>query len=241
MKLHKRLSINGADVKLNREDIRLDLRSPGRAVFDVETTEPVKGFVVFNAGYSATELEQVFYGYAESYFAIDKKQTRVFCRELSATLSRLIPIALRNATINQVLADVSKETGLQFITPDVEYSKKTSPAFYSMGSGYALMDSLSEVFLIPQFVWQQQGDGKVFAGSWADSFWAAKPVTLPLDMINNAGMADAARIPCVPKLRPGIKLEGQGYLTNVHWDGEHQNIEWNSNPWGNRWTNRSSV
>ena len=164
MKLHKRLTVNGAGVTLNKDDIRLDLQSPGRAVFDIETTEPVKGLVIFLAGYSLDALQQVFYGYVESAFTIDKKQTRVFCRELCAALSRLVPVALRNVTMPEVLRDVAEETGLQFITPPVDYSKKTAPAFYSMGSGYACMDSLGEVFSIPKFVWQQQGDGKVFAG-----------------------------------------------------------------------------
>jgi hypothetical protein len=241
MKLHKRLSINGADILLNRDDIRLDLRSPGRAVFDIETTEPIKGLVVFHAGYSPSELQQVFYGYVESAFAIDKKQSRIFCRELSATLSRLIPLALRNATVADVFKAVSAETGLQFIAPAADYSKKTAPAFYSMGSGYACMDSLGEVYSIPQFMWQQQGDGKLFAGSWKDSFWADKKISLSVDLLSGTGLANSARIPCMPKLRPGVLLEGHGYLTNVQWDGEHQNIEWDSNPWGTRWTNRSSV
>jgi len=241
MKLHKRLSINGADVTLNKDDVRLDLRSPGRAVFDVETTAPVKGLVIFRAGYSPEELQQVFYGYVESAFTIDKKQTRVFCRELSATLSRLIPVALRNVTMPDVLRDIAKETGLQFISATADYSKKTAPAFYSMGSGYACMDSLSEVYSIPQFIWQQQGDGKVFAGSWKDSFWADKKITLSVELLASTGLANSARIPCMPKLRPGVLIEGQGYVTNVHWDGDHQNIDWDSNPWGTRWTNRSSV
>ena len=241
MKLHKRLAINGNDVKLNKEDVRLDLRSPGRAEFDVETGEPIKGLVVFRAGYAPGELHQVFYGYVEGAFTVDKKQTRVFCRELSATLSRLIPLALRNTTMPDILRAVSKETGLQFITPETDYSKKTAPAFYSMGSGYACMDSLSEVFSIPQFIWQQQGDGKIFSGSWNESFWAGKKIALSTDLFSSTGLADAARIPCTPKLRPGVLIDGKGYITSVQWDGEHQNIEWDSNPWGTRWTNRSSV
>lgn len=241
MKLHKRLSINGTDVTLNKEDIRLDFRSPGRAVFDVETASAIKGIVVFSSGYTPTELQQVFVGYVESAFAIDKKQMRVFCRELSASLSRLIPVSLRNVVVADVVRVIAQETGLQFITPDADYTKKTTPAFYSIGSGYACMDSLSEVFLIPQFMWQQQGDGKIYAGSWNDSYWAGRNISLDIDMQTNSGLANTARIPCIPKLRPGLLLADKGYVTNVNWAGDYQVIEWDSNPWGTRWTNRSSV
>lgn len=241
MKLHKRLSINGADVTLNKEDVRLDLRSPGRAVFDVETTAAIKGLVVFRAGYNPEALEQVFYGYAESAFAIDKKQQRVFCRELSASLSSLMPLALRNATVGEILIDVAKGTGLKFITPDADYAKKTAPAFYSLSSGYACLDSLAETFSIPKYIWQQQGDGKIYAGSWDHSFWAGKKIELTTDMQSSSGLANSAKIPCLPKLRPGVLLDDNGYVTNVNWAGEHQVIEWDSNPWGTRWTNRSSV
>jgi hypothetical protein len=207
----------------------------------VEATGAIKGLVVFHAGYEPTELQQVFYGYAESAFAIDAKQQRVFCRELSASLSSLMPLALRNATMSQVLIDVAKATGLKFITPDADYAKKTAPAFYSLGSGYACLDSLAETFSIPKFIWQQQGDGRIYAGSWDNSFWADKKIALTTDMQTSSGLANSAKIPCLPRLRPGVLLDAKGYVTNVNWVGEHQVIEWDSNPWGTRWTNRSSV
>ncbi|UUA73111.1 hypothetical protein [Cellvibrio sp. QJXJ] len=241
MKLHKTLTINGAQVHLNTEDLRLDLFNPGRAVFDVEPNAEIKGLVVFSSGYDPQQLQQVFFGYVENTFQIDKKQHRVFCRELCASLSRLVPVSLRNATINEILRAISTETGLQFVTPDKPYSQKTTPVYFSVGSGYACLDSLAEVFEIPQFIWQQQGDGKVFVGGWLDSFWGGKNINLPVDMQSNTGLANSARIACMPKLRPGVFINGNSYITKVHWDGQHQNIEWDKNPWGTRWTNRSSV
>lgn len=241
MKLHKHLTINGGAVTLNTDDLRLDLFNPGRGVFDVETTADIKGLVIFSAGYDPQQLQQVFYGYVENTFTIDKNQQRVFCRELCATLSRLVPVSLRNVTITDILRAISAETGLQFVTPDQPYTKKTTPVFYSIGSGYSCLDSLAEVFSIPQFIWQQQGDGKVFVGSWQDSFWAGKNVPLPVEIQAQSGLANSARIGCMPKLRPGVFLNGQHYVTKVHWDGQQQNIEWDKNPWGTRWTNRSSV
>lgn len=241
MKLHKKITVAGVALELTTADIRLDLFNPGRAVFDVVADTALKGLVLFTAGHDPQKLQQVFYGYVENSFAIDKKQQRIFCRELCATLSRLVPVSLRNVTLVQVLAAIAQETGLQFVTPEQLYAKKTTPAFYSIGSGYSCMDALARVFEIPQFIWQQQGDGMLYVGSWQHSFWQGRAVDLPLDMQSASGLANNARIACIPKLRPGVFINGESYITKVHWDGEHQNVSWDKNPWGTRWTNRSSV
>lgn len=241
MKLTKQLLINGAPVKLNTDDVRLDLFNPGRAVFDIEPASEIKGLVSFSAGYDPQQMQQVFYGYIENTFQIDQIHHRIFCRELSASLSRLVPLNLRNANIRDVLRAISDETGLQFITPEQPYSAKSAPVFYSMGSGYACLDSMAEVYEIEQFIWQQQGDGKIFVGNWAHSFWGGKNINFPVEMQSNTGLANSARIACLPKLRPGVFINESCYITKVHWDGQHQNIEWDKNPWGTRWTNRSSV
>ena len=40
MKLHKILSINGERVELVKDDVRLDLKSPGRATFTIQAQAP---------------------------------------------------------------------------------------------------------------------------------------------------------------------------------------------------------
>lgn len=241
MKLHKQLRINGERVTLNTDDVRLHLFNPGRAVFTVVSGEPVSGIVALDVGFDPAHLQQFFLGYVENSFAIDKKQQRVFCRELNAALSRLVPVSLRNVNLNQVLEAIATETGLAFVTPTAAYTATNIPAFYSLHSGYHCMDSLGQVFQIPQCLWQQQGDGKVFVGSWADSFWAGRTIELPSEWMASTGVANKARIPAVPKLRPGAQLVSGDIVTQVHLDGEHMNITWHNNPWGTRWTNRSSV
>jgi hypothetical protein len=241
MKLHKKIAIAGVAYELTTADIRLDLFNPGRAVFDVVADAALKGLVLFTAGHDPQQLQQVFYGYVENSFAIDKKQQRIFCRELCATLSRLVPVSLRNITLVDVLAAIAQETGLKFVTPEQDYTTKPAPAFYSMSSGYGCMDSLARVFGIPQFIWQQQGDGNVFVGSWQHSFWQGRDVELPLDMQAASGLANNAKIACIPKLRPGVFINSESYITKVHWDGEQQNISWDKNPWGTAWTNRSNA
>lgn len=241
MKLHKKIVIAGETYPLTKEDVRLDLFNPGSAVFDVAADKAPAGVVHFYAGYNPQAMETIFVGYVDSSFAIDKKQQRVFCRELNAALTRLVPVSLRNVTLQEVLAAISKETGLDFVTPEQPYSSKKAPAFYSIGSGYYCMDSMAEVFAIPKYIWQQQGDGKTYVGSWEHSYWVDRPIELPTEMLASSGVANRARIPAFPKLRPGAMAQGLGIVTKVFWEGEQQNITWNKNPWGNRWTNRSNV
>lgn len=241
MKLHKKITIGGEPYALNKEDVRLHLFNPGVAVFDVVADAPLSGIASFTAGYDPAALQPVFFGYVENSFAIDKKQQRVFCRELAAGLSMLLPMNLRNVTLNQVLANIADKTGLQFVTPEQAYADKAAPALYSLSSGYHCMDALARVFEIPQYVWQQQGDNKIFVGSWAHSYWQSRPIELPVVYQASSGVANSARIPATPKLRPGVLFNGENFITQVKWDGEHQNITWSKNPWGTRWTNRSSV
>lgn len=241
MKLTKKITVDGVSYPLNVDHVRLDLFNPGRASFDVDADKALSGLVVFLAGYDPQKLQQVFFGWVENCFQIDKRQQRIFCRELSGALFRLVPLSLRNVTIKDVVAAINAETGIDFIVPAAAYADKKAPAFYSVGSGYMCMDSIASVFSIKKYIWQQQGDGKVFCGSWDDSYWKNKPVDIPVDMQTNSGLANSARIPALPILRPGAQLATGHYITKLQWDGQHQIINWDANPWGTRWTNRSSV
>lgn len=94
----------------------------------------------------------------------------LFCREVAAILTHPLPMGLRHVNMSEVLLEVSKKTGLRFRVPEAAYTKIKTPYFYSLAAGIQAMDSLAQVFSIPNFVWHQQGDGEVYVGSWADSF-----------------------------------------------------------------------
>lgn len=98
-------------------------------------------------------------------------QQILVCRELAAILANPLPLNLRHFDLRGVLAAISSKTGLCFRVPERPYAQTKAPLFYSLASGYLAMDSLAQVFSIPDFIWQQQGDGEVFVGSWADSFF----------------------------------------------------------------------
>lgn len=141
-----------------------------------------------------------------------------------------LPLALRYVTLPEVLRAVSELTGLTFVTGQDPYTTVKAPAYYSAGTGYWALDGLGPVYQVPQFIWQQQGDGSVFVGSWAESFWSGRSLDLPAGWQKDHGVAGRAKIPCIPRLRPGVLLNGS-YLTKVGLKGNFMELTWGADPW----------
>lgn len=233
MNLTKQITVNGKPFKLVSEDVRLNLFTPGRAVFNVVSTESLSGIVAYSLGYKADALTQYFLGYIEKSTTVNQDQQRLFCRELPAALNRRLPLAVRVPTLTDVLQAITDDSGIPFVTPQAAYTKTRVPAFYSLGNGYHALDSLADVFGIERFMWQQQGDGKVFVGSWNDSYWAGRPVEIPTEMQKEFGASNRSAIPVLPKLRPGALMNGS-YLTGVKIDGNQMQLAWQKDPFAAR-------
>lgn len=113
MKLHKVLTIGGTVYPLVKDDVRLDLKSPGRAVFTVKAEAEMKGLVTLDIGYNDSTLQRHFMGYVESCTTSNRTEQVVACRELAAVLAMPLPMNLRHVDMRAVLAEISKQTGLQ--------------------------------------------------------------------------------------------------------------------------------
>lgn len=69
------------------------------------------------------------------------------------------------------------------------------------------MDSLAPVFSIPDFIWQQQGDGEVFVRSRADSFFGVRsPLHVPVELFDDYQGHQSAKIAALPGLRPDATI-----------------------------------
>lgn len=146
---------------------------------------------------------------------------------VAAVLAGKLPMNLRHVDMRAVLADVSNKTGLRFRVPDRDYTRVKAPFFYSLASGTLAMDSLAKVFGIDDFVWQQQGDGEVFAGSWADSFFGARaPLQLPVSLFDGYQGNQSAMIAALPGLRPGATINQGERITSVTLAGTQMAIKW---------------
>ncbi|WP_285361318.1 hypothetical protein [Pseudomonas sp. fls2-241-TYG-175] len=227
MKLHKVLSIGGVAVPLVTDDVRLDLKSPGRATFTIKAGATVKGLVTLDIGYNESALQRHFIGYVERCTATNGVEQVVLCREVAAVLAQPLPMNLRHVDLRAVLADISTRTGLRFRVPDKAYTRVRTPFFYNLAAGYQAMDSIARVFGINDFVWQQQGDGEVFVGAWADSFFGARPpLQLPVNLFNGYQGNQSAMIAALPGLRPGASINQGERITNVTLSGTQMAIKW---------------
>lgn len=227
MKLHKLLSINGQPVDLVRDEVRLDLRTPGRASFTVKAAATLRGLVTLDLGYNDKPLQRHFVGYIERSTTANTQEQVLFCREVAAILSYPLPMALRHVDLSAVLIEVSRLTGLRFRVPDTAYAKVRTPYFYSLGGGIQALDSLAQVFGIPDFVWHQQGDGEVYVGSWADSYWGTRPaLQLPVELFDAYQGNQSAEIAALPGLRPGASINNGQRITSVTLTGTQMVLKW---------------
>lgn len=210
MKLNKTLLINGEPFGLVKDHVFLDLSTPGRASFTVKSKVPLKGLVQFSIGAaSGSKMFDFFTGYIERSNTVDGAQQSIFCRELSAVLWQIIPVSIRNCSMTDILGIYNRKTGLSFITGNSEYATTLRPVFQTVGNGIHGMDSMGAVFGISNYIWQQQADGKVFAGDWHDSKWADKPFSIGEHFFEDVQINGAKTVQAVPGLRPGVLLNGE--------------------------------
>ncbi|MFL6968460.1 hypothetical protein ACJ6X8_19705 [Pseudomonas alvandae] len=227
MKLHKVLSIDGQPFDLVSDEVRLDLRTPGRASFRIKASQPLRGLVTLDLGYNDKPLQRHFVGYIERSTAGNNLEQVLFCRELAAILSYPLPMALRHVDLSTVLTEVSRLTGLRFRVPDAAYAKVRTPYFYSLGAGIQALDSVGQVFGIADFIWHQQGDGEVFVGSWADSYWGVRPaLQLPVELFDSHQANQSAEIAALPGLRPGAMINHGQRVTSVMLAGTNMVFKW---------------
>ena len=227
MKLHKVLTIGGTVYPLVKDDVRLELRTPGRASFTVQAKAPLKGLVTLDIGYNDKPLQRFFIGYVERSTSVNAVEQVLFCRELAAILSQPLPLNLRHVDLRAVLTAISNKTGLTFRVPDQPYAKVKAPFFYNLATGIQAMDSLARVFNIPDFIWQQQGNGEVFVGSWADSFFGTRTaLQLPVELFDGYQGNQSAVIAPLPGLRPGATINQGERITSVTLAGNQMAIKW---------------
>lgn len=237
MNLTKLLKINGHPIGLSSEEVRLNLFTPGRALFVINSEKPVSGIVSYSLGHDPQKLTPFFLGYIESSTEHNEQQQRVFCRELTATLNTKIVLSLRGNTLTETLQHVGDFSGLTFVTSKQPYATRRAPTVYWNSNGYHFMDSLANTYGIEKHIWQQQGDGKIFVGSYKDSFWNGKKTEVETKWFSSVSIANKASLPAIPKLRPGIVINDK-YLIEVRQHGNMMDITLESRPWSVRsWKN----
>lgn len=117
------------------------------------------------------------------------------------------------STLRKVLHAGAKRRNL----PDKSYAEVKAPFLYS----------LARLFNIHGFIWQQQGDGEVFVGSWADSFFGVRPpLQLPAELFDDYQGNQSAMIAALPGLRPGATINHGERITSVALVDNQMAIRW---------------
>lgn len=227
MKSHVMVRVNGQLFDLVQHDVRLDLQNPGRAHLTIRSQQAQSGLVTLDVGYNDKPMHRHFVGYVERCTTANHHEQVLFCRELAAVLDYPLPMALRHVDLRAVLTEASRITGLRFRVPNAPYAKVRTPYFYSLAGGVQAMDSLAQVFNIPDFIWHQQGDGEVYVGSWADSYWGNRPaLQLPVELFDAYQGNQSAQIAALPGLRPGAMINQGLRITAVTLTGTHMVLKW---------------
>lgn len=197
---------------------------PGRAQITVKGTPDVHTIVAIDLGWGDCVC-RVFTGYIERVTPEKPGYSAIFCREMAAILYRPFNVVIRQPTLMQLLSNLTEQTGLQFVVPEKAYSKQVIPCFYSIGNGYRVLDEIGQAFNITDYMWQQQGNGQVYVGSWQDSYWADKPVTIPNELMTNHRANKTVTLPCIPQLKPGAIVNGL-QLTEVEHTATESTLTW---------------
>jgi hypothetical protein len=219
-----RAYLGSEKVKVKSYRVIFTENTPGRCNITVEGNPDLNTIVAVDLGWGDA-ISRVFLGYIERVQPSENGWSVIFCRELAAVLYQPINIIMRHPTLMQLLSNLTNKTGLQFVTPDKAYSQTSIPCFYSDGNGYRVMDELGQAFSIDDLFWQQQGNGQIFVGSWKDSFWADKPITIPNELMTHHTASKSVKVPAIPKLKPGVVVNGTR-ITGVEFEGTEAKITW---------------
>lgn len=202
----------------------LQASSPGTCQLTVDKSAERFTPVAFEMGWGEM-IERVFYGYIERIMPAANGLYTVFCRELSSALANNLSVTLRHPTLRNVCDEIKAQVGLEFVLPDKPYADTAISCFYGDTSGYAMLDNLGRTYKVPDFIWQQQGNGKIYLGSYQDSFWAGKDITIPQSLMTDQQAGKTATIPAVPKLRPNVTVNG-ARIAKVEFKGTNMTISW---------------
>lgn len=225
MKYDFSITVNGKQYPLVSHDVRLTANGCGVASFELETVQSLSGVVYFSFMVSGGQEFGHFYGYVERCTQATSKSMMIFCREKSNALSQRVPLSLRKVSLKRVLTEVKSLTGLGFAVPVTDYMEKEVPYFINTGSGLHLLRSLSSVYQISDFWWQQKRDGNIYVGSWQDGHWLKTPIDIPVSLLDKKLSTQSAHIPAIPGVRPGYLLNGKR-LTAVSLKSHSMVVSW---------------
>ncbi|MET2897062.1 hypothetical protein ABXV22_01905 [Vibrio rotiferianus] len=203
MKLTKRIFINNEEYELASHKVSLKLSLGSKAIFNINTDKPPKRFdlVRFDIGYDQ-DTAPYFEGFVNRVEPSERGSYKLTVKENCGVLSNRLPISIEHPTMKDIFAVIEEKTGLDFELPDSGYADKVIPNFVHQGDGYQCLDRIGKAFKVPDCVWFQRTDQRVYFGAYEDSLFFKKPMEIDHDFTDRQNANSVTLVP-FPMLRPG--------------------------------------
>lgn len=231
MNIDHSLTINATAADLTANAVRLDIRTPGRAIITTRTdTTPARGHsLMLNSRLNGGDWRPVIWGFIETVQQLNTGHWQLVAREAAAALNRPLPLNLRHCQPADVLAAISDHTGLVFVLPASDWTKTQIGRFQHTGGGYGALDAILRIWNVTGGIWQQQPDGRVFIGERTASATGGKTISLPATAFSDL-TAYGGTLPLLPRLRPGTGVQiDDGTPQIVHTidiNGDTMRLQW---------------
>ena len=121
-----------------------------------------------------------------------------------------------------MIRDISRATHVQFA--DILPGKQV-PRYASHGDGFNALRNIGRVFGINDFIFYQKVDGSVWLGEWQQS-GDAKPDRTIEQRFFTRQTPDAAVLPAIPAIRPGMQINGRRVLSHRLTQDHQSYLKW---------------
>lgn len=219
-----RAYVDSAKIEMKNHFIVLQSTTPGTC--QISVNQPVEALqqITVDLGWG-TMIDRVFTGYIERVIPGENGWYNLFCREYAAVLNNNFNIMLRHPTLQQVTDELSKQSGLKFEIPNQKYAQTAIPCFYADGSGYSILENIGRAFKINDYIWQQMANGTIFVGSYNDSFWYDKNITIPNNLLTGHQSGITATMPAAPMVKPNVTANNKR-ITKIEYMNTNMTISW---------------
>lgn len=232
VRLNKRLIVNGHQLPLASDYVRLRLNHVGEGIFEVleEPQGLSRALVELYVSVAEGEEYLVMTGAVTEARRLAPGRVRLAARELSAVLEMQVIINLSHCTVRQVIAKIEQKTGLRFLLPaGAAYLDERRLQYHHYGRCVDALNALARQWKTVEAVWCQLPDGRMYWGHWA-----AGPYTkavLPVESRLISQRDDDRHtlvLPYIPALRPGMVVESdfRFRIDGLIFSGDTVKVEW---------------
>ena len=232
MRLNKRLLINGRQIALASDYVRLHLDEVGTGIFEVleQPQRLSRALVEFYAAVGDTDEYLVLTGAVKDTRPLAPGRLRIDVSELSMLLDSTVVINLMHCTPRQVVGKVEQATGLRFLLPaGASYLDETRLSFKSYGSCRDALALAAKRWEVEDAVWFQLPDGRMYWGHWALGPYTKAPLPISSDLISQRDNEKRTLVmPYIPALRPGMVVQSdfRFRIDGIVFSGETARVKW---------------